>query len=71
MINERAAMGRVSDVLRKAGAVNQAMADVLTATGSGGLDAGHLRELAHGLIALGGAVTSLGVEIASDTDERK
>jgi hypothetical protein len=72
MISERAVMGRVGDVLQKVGAVNQAMADVLTAAAvSSGPDSSHLRELAHGLVALGGAVTLLGVEMASDANECK
>lgn len=70
MISERTLLARVGDVLQKVGAVNQAMADVLVAAATGGgLDAGHLRELAHGLVALGGTMTSLGVEMASDADK--
>jgi hypothetical protein len=71
MISEPALLARVGEVLQKLSAVDQAMADVLSATASGDVpDAGDVRQLAHGLVALGGALTSLGVELASDAGQR-
>lgn len=70
MISEPVLLARVGEVLQKINGVNQAIADVLSAAANGdGLDTGDVRRLAHGLVALGGATTSLGVELASDADE--
>lgn len=71
MISERALLTRVGEVLQKISAVNQAMADVLSGTANGDdPDVTDMRQLAHGLVALGGALTSLGVELASEADDR-
>lgn len=69
MISERALLVRVGEVLQKISAVDQAMADVLSATANGP-DVDDVRQLAHGLVTLGGALTSLGVELASDAGRR-
>jgi hypothetical protein len=71
MISERVLLARVGEALQKISTVNQAMAACLATVASGDrADVGDMRQLAHSLVALGGALTSLGVELASDADER-
>lgn len=71
MISESALRARVGEVLQQINAVNQAVADLLAAMANGdGTDTGEVRRLAHGLVALGGSLTSLGVELASDAYRR-
>lgn len=72
MMTERATTERIVQVLQKVSVINQALSDVLLAEAGdrGAQSANHLRELAHGLVALGATVTSLGVEMAADVDKR-
>lgn len=71
MISESALRARVGEVLQQINAVNQAMADLLAATANGdNPELGEVRRLAHGLVALGGTLTSLGVALAADADRR-
>lgn len=71
MTSERALIAQVGEVIQHVGTVNQTVGDLLAAVANGErpeLDSTDVRELAHRLVSLGGAMTALGVDLATDAD---
>ena len=67
-------VARIGQISANLGAVQAAMSSVLAdivCQAGPELAAGKLRDLGHGLIALAGELTSFGVELARQADERK